>query len=72
MGFQKRNPVCCISFMGSKGSTYERSFTTVVQLAAAVVCILLNNCIQRPTNLETGKSLSDEILHDNAVRCEGA
>jgi hypothetical protein len=34
--------------------------------------ILLNNCIQRPTNLETGKSLSDEIHHDNAVRCEKA
>jgi ammonia channel protein AmtB len=31
MGFQKRNPVCCTSFMGSKGSTYDGSFTSVVQ-----------------------------------------
>jgi hypothetical protein len=72
MGFLNRNPVSCTPFMGRKGSTYEGSFATVVQLAAAVVCILLNNCIQRPTNLETGNSLSDEILHDNAVRCDRA
>ena len=58
--------------MGSKLSTYGGSFTTVVQLGAAVVYILLNNCIQRPTKLETGNPLIDEILHDNAVRCEKA
>ena len=58
--------------MRSKGSTYEGSFTTVVHLVAAVVSILLNNCIQRPTSLETGSSLSDEILHENAVLCERA
>ena len=55
--------------MGSKGSTFEGSFTTVVQLGVAVVCILLNST-ERPTNLETGNSLSDEMLRDNAVRCE--
>jgi len=57
--------------MGSKGSNFECSFTTVVQLGAAVICILLK-CTERPTNLENGNFLSDEILHDNAVRCEKA
>jgi hypothetical protein len=33
IGFQKLNPVlvCCTSFTGSKGSTYDDSFTSVVQ-----------------------------------------